>query len=258
MEHKELATSLRHQLEKLFYATGNKNEYFGFLDLLTRDLLKEHDNSRVLGGMTVGKLTKAVVHPLGKKGKRWQINVVCTIAANLSKKDLRELSVKRIRDIYGVRVISPTVIEVSSTFSMTSTGSKLGYYGSNRSFDVKTQKWDFDESLYLPIINDPQDVIVKKQNELITLIGDKAFQALKKGQAELCVWRRSQPFNWFIKNKKNNKTLWHSERGERPSMAFFNKKEDSKEVISVPEFGYFRIPGNGEPELTTYKFNNLT
>lgn len=37
------------------------------------------------------------------------------------------------------------------------------------------------------------------------------YDALKKGHT-LQIWRRSQPFNWFIQD--NNNTVYHSESGQ--------------------------------------------
>jgi hypothetical protein len=105
-----------------------------------------------------------------------------------------------------------------------------------------------------------EKLIPPRQEKLKKIIGEKAFKTLQNKNAVLKIWRRSQPFNQRIEDE-NGKTLWHSDDYDRSQRLFgieimFELVEHSKNIISVPSF-FFPIPGNGDPEESTYRLKEI-
>lgn len=245
LSRETVTSSVLSQLKKLYYET-NQPLNFGYLHLLVSEIMQ---SNHLIPEAT---LTKITLHRLGKIKQRYSINVVCQYRFTKTKTKLKDLKNQRTMDIYSSRLVSKTILETSKTFSMTPAGSVYGYLGHGVIYRQSTG-WQFNENNFLPIIKN--DYIEKQEKELITKIGKVAFNALKQGRATLNLWRRSQPFNWFIKTH-TGKTLWHSDTSkviDRPPMGLFEKISDSKEIIKVPESIFFKIPGNGDPELSVFK-----
>lgn len=245
LSREQVSSSVLNQLKKLYYET-NQPLNIGYFYLLVSEIMKSNHL------IPEAKLTKVALHRLGKNKQRYSINVVCRYHFTKTERELKELKNQRTLDIYSSRLVSKNVLETSKTFSMTSAGSKTGYLGHGVIYRKNTG-WQFDSSDFLPIVKN--DYVQKQEKELVDKIGKVAFNALKQGRATLNVWRRSQPFNWFVKTN-TGKTLWHSDTSksiDRPPMDLFEKVSDSKEIIQVPETIFFKIPGNGNPELTVFK-----
>ncbi len=246
--HEKLINKVKEELSDRFLETGHTLVPSGLINrvlLNIKSYLFDY-----CGFIKSSSLTNLSVAPLGKKCKRYQIVIIATykLPKNLSSEDKKNLKSKRVKDIYGIKIINKSTFQTTERYSLLPSGSpKASIYGSLK---VINNEFQYPEETLLPIVTTKKQRQTEELEKLKKIIGKKGLNALKKGHT-LQIWRRSQPFNWFIQD--NNNTVYHSESGQvKPSLRLFEKVEDSKEIISVPTL-FFSIPGNGQPELTTYK-----
>ncbi len=88
--------------------------------------------------------------------------------------------------------------------------------------------------------------VMKKEDVLERLkecLGEKALRALRDQKAQLHIWRRSSPHNWFVLRISRYETLWHSHDGSLgprvlPSLeAFELVKHSSQRIMFGSETG---------------------
>ena len=249
LSREQVSSSVLDQLKKLYYET-NQHFNISYFKLLVSEIMKPNNF------IPEAKLTKVTLHRLGKNKRRYSINVVCRYHFTKTERKLKDLKNQRLLDTHSSRLVSKKVFETSKTFSMTPAGSTKGDLGHGVIYRKNTG-WQFNSSEFLPIIkNIKNEYIDTQEEELIAKIGKVAFNALKQGRATLNLWRGSEPYNWYIKTK-TGKMLWHSDTSkvfDMPPINLFEKVSDSKETIRVPET-FFKIPGNGNPELTVFKLS---